>query len=308
MAVTLTQSALYTQNKLYKGIVDTLIYESPILGRLPFETMVGNALAINREDGTAPPSVAWRQVNGVWTESTGDITQVPFTLKILGGDADVDNFLQRTRSDVTGLMATQVKLKSKAMAREFEDCFIYGVAAGSNQFDGLHTLIPSAQQIHLGTSTTGAPLTLDVLDQLVDVIRGGKPDMILMNRNVRRRLTAKLRSVGSYTTERDAYGNWWVMWNEIPILISDYIVQTEAIDSNVYLSKLNGATSSVFAVRFGEGDGMVGIQNGGIETQVWEKLETKDASRTRIRWYVGVALYTVQAVACIDGVTDAAMA
>jgi len=98
------------------------------------------------------------------------------------------------------------------------------------------------------------------------------------------------------------------MWNEIPILISDYIVQTEAIDSNDYLSKLNGATSSVFAVRFGEGDGMVGIQNGGIETQVWEKLETKDASRTRIRWYVGVALYTVQAVACIDGVTDAAMA
>jgi hypothetical protein len=49
----------------------------------------------------------------------------------------------------------------------------------------------------------------------------------------------------------------------------------------------------------------VGIQNGGIQTQVWDSLETKDASRTRIKWYVGTALFSTKAIARIDGITDA---
>jgi len=308
MAVTLTQSAYYTQNKLHKGIVDQLIKESPVLARIPFIDIVGNALAINREDPDNPPSVNWRQVNGVWTESTGDIAQVPFSLKILGGDADVDNFLQRTRSNVNDIMATQVKMKTKQMAHEFEDCFVYGVASGSNEFDGLHALMAAGQMVHAGTTATGAALTTILLDQLVDLVLGGKPDMILMNRNIRRRLSVYLRTVGSYQTARDDYGRQWMVWgDDIPILTSDWLLQTETIDSDAYALPTTGACSSIFAIRFGEGDGLCGIQNGGIETEVFDKLETKDAMRTRIKWYLGMALYSPKAIARIDGVTDAAM-
>ena len=309
MAVSLAQSALYTQNKLHKGIVEVLIKESPILARLPFAEIVGNALAINREDPDAPPSVEWRAVNGTWTENTGDIAQVTAALKILGGDADVDNFLKKTRSNVNDLMATQVKMKTKQMAHEFEDCFVYGAASGTNQFDGLHTLLATltGQQIHAGSVATGGPLTTGLMDELFDVIVGGPPDLILMNKKIRRRLSAYLRTVGSYRTERDDWGKYWTMWQDVPILTSDFLVQTETISSSAYAAKTGGACSSIFAVRFGEGDGLIGIENGGITTEVWEKLEVKDASRTRIKWYVGTALYSPLAIARIDGVTDAAV-
>jgi hypothetical protein len=309
MAVTLTQANYYDNNKMAKGVVETLIKESPILARLPFESLVGNALAIAREDSDNAPTVEWRAVNGTWTESTGDVTQHTFALKILGGDADVDNFLQKTRTEVASLMATQVKMKAKQMAHEFEDCFIYGSSSGTNQFDGLHTLITalSGQQINAGSGSTEAVLTTVLLDQLVDTIKGGKPDFILMNRNIRRRLSVYLRAVGSYNTERDDYGNFWVMWNEIPILVSDFLTQTETISGGDYSAKTGGSSSSVFAVRLGSGDGLCGIQNGGITTETWDKLETKDASRTRIKWYVGTALYSGLSVARIDGVKDDAM-
>jgi hypothetical protein len=85
------------------------------------------------------------------------------------------------------------------------------------------------------------------------------------------------------------------------------MTQTETISGNAYATKAGGACSSIFAVRFGEGDGLIGIENGGIDTEVWEKLEAKDASRTRIKWYVGTALYSPLSIARIDGVTDAAV-
>lgn len=307
MALTIEQAAVLSTNKIVKGITMEILKVSPMLTKLPFLPLSGNALQITRESATGQPTVAFRQVGGVWTESSGTVDTTTAVLKILGGDADVDNFLKQTLSNENDQMAVQLKMKSKAMAKEWEETMIYGVASGSNEFDGLHALMPSTQEIPLGTSATGAPLTTNAMDRLVDAILGGKPDMILMNKQIRRRFSEYLRGVGSYQTQRDAYGNYFVMWNEVPIMVSDYLLQTETIATNVYSAPTGGATSTVFAVRFGEGDGLVGIQNGGITTEVFPKLETKDASRVRIKWYCGTALFQTTAIACITGVTDAAV-
>ena len=56
-----------------------------------------------------------------WTESTPTFTQVTATLKILGGDADIDNFLKSTRSNLQDLEAAVVQLKAKALQTKFED-------------------------------------------------------------------------------------------------------------------------------------------------------------------------------------------
>ena len=56
--------------------------------------------------------------------------------------------------------------------------------------------------------------------------------------------------------------------------------------------------------RFGEGDGLCGIQNGGTQTEFWERLEEKDAQRTRIKWYCGLALKATKSLAAIRGVTN----
>jgi hypothetical protein len=308
MALTLTEAQTLSQNKLVKGIVEELIKESPLLARYPFVTLNGNALAINREDVDNMGSVGFHPIGGVWTESSAEFSQVTFALKVLGGDCDVDNLIQASMSNINDQMAAQVKIKTKLMAHEFEDCAIYGDASNSNEFDGLHALVASGMQVHAGSSSTGAALTLAKLDELVDMVVGGKPDLLLMNKNIRRRLTAYLRTVGSYTTGRDEFGRTWAMWgDDIPIISTDWITQTETISDGAYSAKTGGNTSSIFAIRFGEGDGLCGIQNGSIQTEYWDKLEQKDASRTRIKWYVGQALYSTTAVARLDGITDEAM-
>ena len=43
-------------------------------------------------------------------------------------------------------------------------------------------------------------------------------------------------------------------------------------------------TTSIYAVKFGQGDGMMGLEHGGIQIDPIGELETKDATRWRIKW------------------------
>ncbi|CAA9565639.1 MAG: hypothetical protein AVDCRST_MAG73-4130 [uncultured Thermomicrobiales bacterium] len=52
-------------------------------------------------------------------EATPTFTQVPTALKILGGDADVDNFLQATYADPNDLEAEVIASRAKAVAHKF---------------------------------------------------------------------------------------------------------------------------------------------------------------------------------------------
>ena len=60
--------------------------------------------------------------------------------------------------------------------------------------------------------------------------------------------------------------------------------------------------SSIYALQFGWGDALGGVQNGGIEVVDVGQLETKDAVRTRIRWYCGLALFRDNACARLRGI------
>jgi hypothetical protein len=46
----------------------------------------------------------------------------------------------------------------------------------------------------------------------------------------------------------------------------------------------------------------VGLTNGGVEAVDVGPLETKDASRVRIRWYVGMTVLRDSAIARMNGV------
>ena len=59
--------------------------------------VTGTAVTYNRE--ATLPAATFYDVGDTWTEATPTFTQVTAALKILGGDADVDNFLQATYAD-----------------------------------------------------------------------------------------------------------------------------------------------------------------------------------------------------------------
>src|SRR4030043_1944 len=136
MALVLEEAAKLSNDMLLQGVVETIIKESPILQRLSFIEIAGNGLTYNQEKTL--PSIDFYEVGDPWTESTPTFEQKTASLKIMGGDADVDNFLKATRSNIQDLETAVVELKAKALKDKFEENFIYGDASGgSKEFDGL---------------------------------------------------------------------------------------------------------------------------------------------------------------------------
>jgi HK97 family phage major capsid protein len=138
MSISLEEASKLSTDILLRGIIETIIKDSPILERLPFIQIVGNSLKYNREKTL--PTVGWyAPVTGTWTTSEPAFEQCSASLCVLGGDADVDNFLKATRSNIQDLEAAVIELKAKALRNEFENTFLNGDSSqDANQPDGLY--------------------------------------------------------------------------------------------------------------------------------------------------------------------------
>jgi hypothetical protein len=307
MAMTLEEAAKLSNDMLMQGVVETIVKDSPVLQRLPFIEIVGNGLTYNQEKTL--PNIDFYDVGDTWVESTPTFEQITANLKIMGGDADVDNFLKSTRSNIQDLEAAVIELKAKALRDKFEETFIYG-DSGTNakQFDGLRKLLDTetvGDQV-IAMSATGATLTLNKLDELIDAVKGGKPDMLLMSRRSRRKINALVRAAGGVMaeTDRDKWGNFVQLWDGVPIGTNDWILDTHVIEDGMETDTTGGDCSSIYAVQFGEG-ALCGLTSPGhLQAEPVGPLENKDASRTRVKWYVSLALFSSVKAAALIGVKD----
>jgi len=306
MALTLAEASKLSNDVLLQGVVETIVKESPILRHLPFIEIVGNGLTYNQEKTL--PSIDFYDVGDTWAESTPTFEQKIANLKIMGGDADVDNFLKATRSNVQDLEAAVIELKAKALRDKVEETFIYGdLSQNAKQFDGLRVLIDTTttgdQVIAMGD--TGATLTLDKLDELIDAVKGGKPDMLLMNRRSRRKINALVRVAGGMMdTDRDTWGNFIQLWDGIPLGVNDWILDTHVLAGSLETATTGGTCSTIYAIQFGEG-ALCGLTSPGfLQVEPIGPLENKDASRTRVKWYCSLALFSSVKAAALIGVQD----
>ncbi|MBI2886277.1 MAG: phage major capsid protein [Chloroflexi bacterium] len=296
MAITLAEANKLALDAMLQGVIETIIKDDPLLETLPFVPIVGNSLLYNRENAAA--SAAFFDVGDAWTESTPTFTQVSTALKILGGDADVDNFLARTRANVQDLEAAVIQLKAKAVADKLRDTLVNGdTAVDAKSFDGLDKLIGAgAQQITMGVN--GATLTLAKLDELIDTVLGGKPDLVLMSKRSRRTLNSLFRASGAgvLPTDRTEFGNFVELFNGIPVVVSDYISDAKTVGSSA-------DCSTIYAFQMGEG-AFAGLSSRDtiIEVERVGSLETKDATRTRVKAYVSCALFSTKKAAKLIGV------
>ena len=248
MALTLAEAAKLSNDVLLTGVIETIVNESPILQTLPFIEIVGNGLTYNQEN--TAPTASFFDVGDTWTESTPTFTQQTATLKILGGDADVDNFLKSTRSNLQDLEAAVVQLKAKAVQQKFDDTFVNGdVATDAKAFDGIDKLATSGQTASMGTN--GATLTLEKLDELIDKVKAGKPHMLLMSRRSRRKLSSLSRVTGSglLETDRNEFGQMVQYYDGVPVGMNDWISDAKTVGSST-------DCSTIYAVQYGEGEGL----------------------------------------------------
>lgn len=295
MAITMVEAAKLTNDVILQGVIETIILESGLLTRLPFTNLSGTALTYNRENANA--DVSFYNVGDTWTEATPTFTNLTEALKIMGTDADVDNFLQQSYANPNDLEAEVIRLRAKKVAHKFADTAIVGDdSVDTKSFDGMRVRIGTgSRSITMGAN--GAALTLDKMDELIDMIKPGSPDILLMSKRSRRKLKALRRASGNILeTDRDEFGRMINYYDGIPITIDEFQPDTEVEGSS------GSVCSSIYALKLG-GDGVMGLQNGeGVNHEEIGELETKDATRHRIKWYASMTILQELGVARLRGI------
>ena len=328
---TLTQYEYLDRDMILRGVVDWLVKESPLLGVLPMKSIQGNAYKYNVS--TALPTASWTSVGDQISESTGTYEQ---------RSTDIYTLIQNAYTDKSAIAlnstqnpeAIDAQLAAQAMAHEFEKTLIIGqtsVDTTTKQFKGLLRIIAEFEsssttdldgnifsapdtgnnvQVLTQAATSGA-LTMPAMDALIDQIRPGRPDVLLMSRYARRKLNVLQRASGSSGVElqeSELFGKFMTSYDGIPIYVSDWIKDNYANNaSNVlaiasYDFDTTRATdydnSVIFAMKFGE-NGVQGLHAGEMKHEREEIVEDYNAILNRYVWYVGLACTAKYSLACL---------
>lgn len=306
MSLTLLESAKLSQNTLQQGVIETFVQNAPVLQYLPFMEIQGNAYAYNREDTL--PGIAFRGVNEGYVESTGVVNQLTESLAIMGGDADVDKFIQRTRSNINDQRAIQTALKTKAAAYKFQDTFFNGdVAVDSKSFDGLKKRLTGSQVIQAATNgldigdVANYDVFLEALDTLLHQTRG-KADALFMDSRTAIRLSTIARKLGFHETTVDAFGKSVQAYNGVPILDAGDKPDGGLVVGHNETAGSATNTTSIYAVKFGADEYTAGLTNGGVQVTDLGEISEKPVFRTRIEFYTGLALFDGKSAARLSGI------
>lgn len=282
-----------SQEQLLRGVIEEFIDKEQLFALLPFSPVTGKALAYNREKTLATGD--WLDVNDNVNESTSTFDEVTTRLRALIGDVDVDKFLDGTMSEHNSQRAIQIASKLKGMRNQFKDALINGSTA-NKQFDGLKALV-TAEHILDGT---GKSIAFSMLDELRDAVKLGA-DVIMMRPEHIRAYRALLRTMGGNTASMIQIPNFAqpiLAHDGIPIIVNEYIKKVDA-GGGVF-------TADIYAAKLDEGNGLHGLFASGLPAGfVIEDVGTvqnKDATRTRIKLYTGLALKSTHALAKVGSV------
>jgi len=119
-----------------------------------------------------------------------------------------------------------------------------------------------------------------------------------MSRRSRRKIQNLARAAGTNLLIGEGkLGEVVEYYNGIPVAISDWVKDNYAVGTS-------SDCSAIFAFQMGEG-AVCGLTSPEmLQVERLGSLETKDASRTRVKWYVSLASFSVVKAAMLTGVRD----
>jgi hypothetical protein len=304
MSITLLEAAKLVQDPLKRGVIEIFPRVSPVLERLPFFGVNGQAYVYNQEETL--PGVAFRGINESYTESTGVVNPQTERLYVLGGTSKVDRALVKTQGNVNNLRATYDGMKAKAVSLEYTKKFFKGDNSSDvNEFDGLENRLTGDQVVDQGSTSGGDALTLAKLDEMIDQVQG-TPDVLFMNKTLRRKVNTLMRSAGQATeTVSDSFGRQIPAYAGIPIAVVE-----EDKDGNLILAfdednpgGGTAASSSIYAVRFGAAEYVSGLQAGSMD--VIDLGLDVTYYKTLIEWITGLGVFHPKSAARLRGIKNA---
>jgi hypothetical protein len=314
-ALTLTEAAKLSSTELQRGIIETFVLEGAILDQIPLMEIEGNSFTYNIEG--ALPGIEFRAVNAAYTESTGTFNQKTESLVILGGDADVDRFIQQTRSNVNDQRAEQDRMKIKAATYKFQGTFINGdTAVDANSFDGLKKRLSGAQVISaatngsnvIGASNAEIYAFFDLVDQLIYATGPGGADVLYMNSMILQKIKGAARRIGvGVSSNVDDFGRTIDMYGGVQMRDIGTNADGTLIIPQTETQGTSSLASSIYAVRWGQSpadQAVTGLTNGGVMVDDLGQIDAKPVLRTRIEFYCGLAVFGTGA-ARLKGVLNA---
>lgn len=303
--VTLAESAKLTQNLLVQGVIENVISVNPIYQVLPFMPISGNAIAYNRENALGDSEFI-TVGDDITAKAAATFTNVTSSLKVLIGDAEVDHFIQTTRSSQTDQKAVQIASKAKSIGRLYQNQMINGDDTNpTDSFDGLLLLCAAGQKIT--PATDGQALSFDILDNLMDLCtaKDGQVDFFMMSARTIRSYLALLRALGGAGINETVQlpSGPQIAYRGVPIFRNDWIPinQTQGNKSTC---------TTIFAGCFDDGSGKVGVSgltsetNAGVFVTDIGEMEAKNNTLTRVRFYAGLALFSELGLAMAAGMTN----
>lgn len=311
-AITLVEAAKLAAEKgetHQAGVIAMYAEKSDVLAALPIEGIMGNALAFNQEGDL--PATAFRGVNEGYTASAGVIAPQTESLVICGGDLDVDSFIIKTQG--ADVRSTHEGMKVKSLAQNVTDQIMKGDSTSDPRgFDGFQKRVTDVNQlIANGNSSGGDALSLAKLDALVDQVNGATH--LIMSRAMRLLMQAAARSPtitnNMVTMDFDSQlGRRVTRYGEVPILVGyDQNKNNKLLPfSEANPGGGSAVGSSIYAVNFSE-EGVVGISNGGIDVRDLGELDASPVWRTRVEWFLSLAVKSQFAISRLYGIKNAAI-
>jgi len=298
--------------------------ESDVMQMNPWETIGTLATTIVKYQDL--PSVGFRKINAGYTESTGHFEQKVENISLLGGMIDTDKALARAKNTIADARAIQQQMMVKAIAYKFNDKFINGdPTTDPEEFKGISKRVDdivaegfTSQYINGNNSTAGKGFLyedaagkafLTKVDELIYSIKGHNPDYLLMNSKTLLALRTVLRNLRLLDTTRDMFDRVVNVYQTAKLVdIGCKADQTTEIITNTENDGTNADSSSIYAVKFGIGEYLWGIQEYGMEVTDKGLLEAKPVYRTEIDWPLGLAHIDPRSISRLYGVmatTDA---
>lgn len=225
-ALTMANAGQSMQQPLVDQVLQEMIeVNNPLRQNLPRKPGSGSEWILNQRTS--------RGAGGSFVDDTDEpvetqanYIQKKFAYKTIIQRGKITRKLQAVGKSLLDIEAEEVQNALQAVRDAEEDAIINGDAVvNPKQFSGLRKLIPVGQTIVAGTN--GAPLSLDLMDAVVDLNRGN-PNMIIMSKKANRKLNSLLQAQQRFVDTMQVNGGFRVqVYNGLPIFRSIFVSDSQ---------------------------------------------------------------------------------
>lgn len=215
---------------LQQPLVDKVLQElievnNPLRMNLPRKPGSGTAWILNQRTSRGAGASFVNDTEEP-SENQGSYGQKNFPYKTILDRRKVTRKLQAVGKSLLDIEAEEVNNGLQNVRDTEENALINGDSAvNPKQFDGMRKLIPGSQVVVAGTN--GAPLSLDLLDQAIDLNRGNA-DMLIMSKKANRKLNSLMQAQQRFVDTVEVKGGFRVqVYNGIPIFRSTWLSDTQ---------------------------------------------------------------------------------